>query len=128
MTGVSIDIEDDGTIKIASNNQEAQDKAVKWIEGIVEEPELNKIYQGKVVRILEFGAIVSFLPNSDGLVHISEIANERVNKVTDHVNEGDMVTVKVVGFDDRGKIRLSMKQAQSQDNDAGKDKEEAVEA
>ena len=128
VTGVSIDIEDDGTIKIASNNQEAQDKAVKWIEGIVEEPELNKIYEGKVVRVLEFGAIVSFLPNSDGLVHISEIANERVNKVTDHVNEGDIVTVKVVGFDDRGKIRLSMKQAQSQDNDAAKGKEEAAEA
>lgn len=128
VTGVKMDIEDDGTIRIASNDGEAMAKAIKWVEGIVEVPKEGKIYEGKVVRLLEFGAIVSFLPNADGLVHISEMANERVNKVTDKVNMGDTVTVKVIGFDDRGKIRLSMKQAVSDAENQNDQKKEAAEA
>lgn len=112
-TGVKIEIEDDGTIRIASNDGVASKKAIDWIQNIVAVPELNKIYEGKVVRMLEFGAFVNFLGNHDGLVHISEIANRRINKVEDELKLGDVVKVKVIGFDDRGKIRLSMKQVES---------------
>ncbi|GEQ97413.1 polyribonucleotide nucleotidyltransferase [Iodidimonas gelatinilytica] len=108
-TGAKVDIEDDGSIKVSSSDPEAIKKAVAWIEGIVAEPELGRIYDGKVVRIMDFGAFVNFIGNRDGLVHISELADHRVDKVTDIVKEGDQVKVKVLDIDDRGKVRLSMR-------------------
>jgi polyribonucleotide nucleotidyltransferase len=109
LTGTKIDIEDDGTIKIASTSPEATQAAIDRIRGIVAEPEIGAIYNGKVVKTAEFGAFVNFLGAKDGLVHISELANERVNRTTDIVKEGDAVKVKVIGFDDRGKVKLSMR-------------------
>ena len=108
-TGAKIDIEDDGTIKIAATTEESSQKAIDWIRGIVAEPELNAIYNGKVVKTADFGAFVNFLGSRDGLVHISELTNARVNKTTDVVNVGDAVRVKCLGFDDRGKVKLSMR-------------------
>ncbi len=108
-TGTKIDIEDDGTIKIASSNPEATQAAIDRIKGITAEAEIGAIYNGKVVKTAEFGAFVNFLGAKDGLVHISELANERVNRTTDIVKEGDPVKVKVIGFDDRGKVKLSMR-------------------
>jgi polyribonucleotide nucleotidyltransferase len=108
-TGAKIDIEDDGTIKIAATTEEASQKAIDWIRGIVAEPELNAIYNGKVVKTADFGAFVNFLGSRDGLVHISELTSGRVNKTTDVVNVGDQVKVKCLGFDDRGKVKLSMR-------------------
>jgi polyribonucleotide nucleotidyltransferase len=108
-TGTKIDIEDDGTIKVAATSTEAAQRAIDWIRGIVAEPEVGVIYTGKVVKTAEFGAFVNFLGARDGLVHISELAQERVNKTTDVVKEGDVVKVKVLGFDDRGKVKLSMR-------------------
>jgi polyribonucleotide nucleotidyltransferase len=108
-TGTKIDIDDDGTIKVAATSTEAAQKAIDWIQGIVAEPEVGRIYNGKVVKTAEFGAFVNFLGAKDGLVHISELANERVQKTTDLVKEGDQVKVKVLGFDDRGKVKLSMR-------------------
>ncbi|MCF8479268.1 MAG: polyribonucleotide nucleotidyltransferase [Rhodospirillum sp.] len=127
-TGTKIDIEDDGTIKIASTDGEASQRAVDWIRGIVAEPEVGVIYNGKVVKIMDFGAFVNFLGTRDGLVHISELALDRVKKVGDVVNVGDMVKVKCVGFDDRGKVKLSMKQVDQQtgaDLAAGSEAEDA---
>jgi polyribonucleotide nucleotidyltransferase len=109
MTGAKIDIEDDGTIKVAAVDSEAADKAIAWIKGIVAEPEIGTVYTGKVVKVVDFGAFVNFLGSKDGLVHISELAAKRVAKVSDVVNEGDAVKVKVLGVDERGKVRLSMK-------------------
>ncbi|EKV32101.1 Polyribonucleotide nucleotidyltransferase [Caenispirillum salinarum AK4] len=117
-TGTKIDIDDDGTIKIASADPEATDKAVAWIKGIVAEPEVGVIYTGKVVKIMDFGAFVNFLGSRDGLVHISELAQNRVKNVGDVVSVGDMVKVKCIGFDDRGKVKLSMKQV---DQETGRD-------
>ena len=108
-TGTKIDIEDDGTIKIASSNPEATQAAIDRIRGITAEAEIGAIYNGKVVKTAEFGAFVNFLGAKDGLVHISELANERVNRTTDIVKDGDAVKVKVIGFDDRGKVKLSMR-------------------
>jgi len=108
-TGCKIDIEDDGTIKIASASQENTDKAIAKIRGLTQEAEVGAIYTGKVVKTAEFGAFVNFLGAKDGLVHISELAAERVNKTTDVVKDGDAVRVKVIGFDDRGKVKLSMR-------------------
>lgn len=108
-TGAKVDIEDDGTIKISSSDTDAINRARSWIEGIVAEPELGRIYDGKVVRIMDFGAFVNFIGTRDGLVHISELADHRVDKVTDIVKEGEMVKVKVLDIDDRGKVRLSMR-------------------
>ncbi|MBB6254934.1 polyribonucleotide nucleotidyltransferase [Nitrospirillum iridis] len=108
-TGAKIDIEDDGTVKVAAVDSKASDAAIKWIKGIVAEPELGEIYVGKVVKVMDFGAFVNFLGARDGLVHISELSPQRVAKVTDVVNQGDEVKVKVLGFDDRGKVKLSMK-------------------
>ncbi|RMD86837.1 MAG: S1 RNA-binding domain-containing protein, partial [Alphaproteobacteria bacterium] len=108
-TGAKVDIEDDGTIKIASSDPEAIRKARAWIEGIVAEPEIGRIYEGKVVRLMDFGAFVNFIGSKDGLVHISELADRRVEKVSDVVKEGDVVKVKVLDIDDRGKVRLSMR-------------------
>lgn len=108
-TGAKVNIEDDGTIKIASNDQGEIDAAREWIHGIVAEPEVGEIYQGKVVRIVDFGAFVNFFGARDGLVHISEINEERLDKVTDVLNEGDEVYVKCLDIDGRGKVRLSMR-------------------
>ena len=108
-TGTKIDIEDDGTIKIASASPEATQAAIDRIKGITAEAEVGAIYTGKVVKTAEFGAFVNFLGAKDGLVHISELANDRVNRTTDVVKEGDAVKVKVIGFDDRGKVKLSMR-------------------
>jgi polyribonucleotide nucleotidyltransferase len=109
VTGAKIDISDDGTVKVASSDAAASERAINWIKGIVAEPELGVIYTGKVVKVVDFGAFVNFLGSKDGLVHISELAPQRVNKTSDVVNMGDEVKVKVIGFDDRGKIKLSMK-------------------
>ncbi len=108
-TGAKVDISDDGTIKVASSSGDAIDAALKWINSIVAEPEVGVIYDGKVVKVVDFGAFVNFFGPKDGLVHISELAPQRVGKVTDIVKEGDEVKVKLVGFDNRGKVRLSMK-------------------
>jgi polyribonucleotide nucleotidyltransferase len=110
VTGAKVDIEDDGTIKVAAVDADAAKAAIDWIRGIVAEPELNVVYNGKVVKTVEFGAFVNFLGAKDGLVHISELAPQRVAKTTDVVKVGDQVKVKVLGFDDRGKVKLSMKQ------------------
>jgi polyribonucleotide nucleotidyltransferase len=109
VTGAKVDIEDDGTVRIASVSDEAGKKAYDWIYGIVAEPEVGQLYTGKVVRIVDFGAFVNFFGAKDGLVHISEMADKRVNKVEDVVKEGDVVKVKVLDIDNRGKVRLSMK-------------------
>ena len=108
-TGAKIDISDDGTVKVASASGPSIDAAIKWIKSIVSEPEVGAIYDGKVVKVVDFGAFVNFFGARDGLVHVSELAPRRVAKVTDVVNEGDIVKVKLVGFDQRGKVRLSMK-------------------
>ncbi len=108
-SGAKVDIDDDGTIKIAATTEEASQKAIDMIRGIVAEPEIGAIYNGKVVKTAEFGAFVNFLGPKDGLVHISELQQARVNKTTDVVKEGDQVKVKCLGFDDRGKVKLSMR-------------------
>lgn len=108
-TGCKIDINDDGTVKIASADGDAAQRAVDWVRGLTATAEVGTIYTGKVVRVVDFGAFINFLGGQDGLCHISELANERVGKVTDVVNEGDIVKVKVLAIDDRGKIKLSMR-------------------
>ena len=108
-TGCKIDISEDGLIKIASFSESSGEAALNWIKGIVSEPEVGQIYDGKVVKVVEFGAFVNFLGAKDGLVHISELAPKRVGKVTDVVNEGDHVKVKCIAIDNRGKVKLSMK-------------------
>ena len=117
-TGAKIDIDDDGTIKVAAVDGDAAQAAIDWIRGIVAEPELGVIYNGKVVKVVDFGAFVNFLGSRDGLVHISELAPHRVGKVADVVKLGDNVKVKVLGFDDRGKVKLSMRQV---DQETGED-------
>jgi len=109
VTGAKIDIEDDGTIKVAAVDQAVADRAIQWIKSIVAEPEVGEIYTGKVVKVVDFGAFVNFLGSRDGLVHISELNDGRPSTVTEVVNEGDEVKVKVLGVDDRGKVRLSMR-------------------
>ena len=108
-TGAKVDIDDEGTIKISSSNADEIAAARKWIEGITEEAEVGKIYEGKVVNIVDFGAFVNFMGGKDGLVHVSEMKNERVEKPTDVVSEGQEVKVKVLEIDNRGKVRLSMR-------------------
>jgi polyribonucleotide nucleotidyltransferase len=108
-TGVSIDIDDDGTIKIASTDNAAAQEAIRRIEQITADVEVNSVYDGKVVRLMDFGAFVNILPGRDGLVHISQISNERVNQVSDVLKEGDQVKVKVLEVDKQGRVRLSMK-------------------
>ena len=108
-TKCKIDIDDDGTIKIAATDTDQAQQAIDWIRGIVAEPEIGVIYTGKVVKTADFGAFVNFLGSKDGLVHISELAQGRVAKTTDVVNNGDTVKVKVIGFDERGKVKLSMR-------------------
>src|ERR1700731_3283678 len=113
-TGAKIDIDDDGTIKVAAVDGDAAQAAIDWIRGIVAEPEVGVIYPGKVVKVVDFGAFVNFLGSRGGLVHISELAPHRVGKVADVVKLGDPVKVKVLGFDDRGKVKLSMRQVDQQ--------------
>ncbi|MGB3711061.1 MAG: polyribonucleotide nucleotidyltransferase [Erythrobacter sp.] len=108
-TGAKVDIDDEGVIKISSSNADEIEAAKKWIEGIVEEAEVGKVYTGKVVNIVDFGAFVNFMGGKDGLVHVSEMKNERVEKPTDVVSEGQEVKVKVLEIDNRGKVRLSMR-------------------
>jgi polyribonucleotide nucleotidyltransferase len=108
-TGTKIDIDDEGTIKVAATSSEASAAALDWIKDIVAEPEVGVVYDGTVVKTVDFGAFVNFIGNRDGLVHISELSAERVPSVTDVIKEGDEVKVKVLAIDDRGKVRLSMK-------------------
>ncbi|MFN3883382.1 MAG: polyribonucleotide nucleotidyltransferase [Rhodocyclaceae bacterium] len=115
-TGCTIDIEDDGTVTISSLSSEAAQVAKKRIEDITAEVEVGKVYEGVVLRLLDFGAIVQILPGKDGLLHISQIANERVNAVSDYLKEGQTVRVKVIEMDDKGRVRLSMKALQSGDD------------
>jgi polyribonucleotide nucleotidyltransferase len=110
LSGAKLDINDDGMVTIAAADEESRMKAVQMVKDIVAKPEMGKIYKGKVVKIMEFGAFVNFLGKQDGLVHISQLAAKRVENVSDVVKEGDEVSVKVVGFD-RGKVKLSMKEA-----------------
>jgi polyribonucleotide nucleotidyltransferase len=126
-TGAKINIEDDGTVKIASADGESIKAALKWIRSLTAEPEIGEIYDGKIVKVMDFGAFVNFFGPKDGLVHVSELARERVAKPGDVVKEGQAVKVKLLGFDDRGKVRLSMKQV---DQTTGEDlsKKQAAEA
>ncbi len=124
VTGAKVDIEDDGTIKVASTDVEAGQRAVDWIMGIVAEPEAGKVYRGKVVKVMDFGAFVNFMPGRDGLVHISELQAGRTAQVTDVANEGDEIWVKCLGMDERGKVRLSMRCV---DQESGEDIEHTLE-
>jgi polyribonucleotide nucleotidyltransferase len=108
-TGAKVDISDDGTEKVASADGKAITAAINWIKSIASEPEVGQIYQGTVVKTVDFGAFVNFFGAKDGLVHISQLGPGRVAKTTDVVKEGDKVWVKLLGFDERGKVRLSMK-------------------
>jgi polyribonucleotide nucleotidyltransferase len=108
-TGAKIDISDDGTVKVASAKAESIKAAINWIKSIASEPEVGHVYEGTVVKVMDFGAFVNFFGAKDGLVHISQLAPRRVQKTTDVVKEGDKVKVKLLGFDERGKVRLSMK-------------------
>ena len=108
-TGTTIDIDDDGNIKIYSNDKNASDAAKERIASLTEEIEVGKVYEGRVAKIMDFGAFVNVLPGKDGLVHISQISNERVENVTDKLAEGDVVKVKVLEIDRQGRVRLSMK-------------------
>jgi polyribonucleotide nucleotidyltransferase len=130
-TGAKIDISDDGTVKVASANGESIRAALNWIKSIASDPEVGMIYEGTVVKVMDFGAFVNFFGSKDGLVHISQLAANRVNKVTDVVKEGEKVKVKLLGFDDRGKVRLSMKvvdQATGEDLEKRKGDEQPREA
>jgi polyribonucleotide nucleotidyltransferase len=119
-TGAKVDISDDGTVKVASASGDSIKAAINWIKSIASEPEVGHIYEGTVVKVMDFGAFVNFFGAKDGLVHISQLAPRRVQKVTDVVKEGDKVKVKLLGFDERGKVRLSMK---SVDQETGEDLE-----
>jgi len=108
-TGAKVDIQDDGTVKVASADAKSIQAAVNWIRGITAEPEVGEIYEGTVVKVVDFGAFVNFFGPRDGLVHISQLAKGRPEKASDIVKEGQKVWVKLMGFDERGKVRLSMK-------------------
>jgi polyribonucleotide nucleotidyltransferase len=111
-TGAEIDIKDDGTVLVASPNKESIDGAVAWIKNLTEDPEIGRVYKDcRVVSVLDFGAFVEILPGREGLVHISELSEERVNKTSDFINEGDKVDVKLLSIDDRGRLQLSVKAA-----------------
>ena len=108
-TGAQIDIKDDGLITVAAVDAESIEKAINWIKGLTEEPEVGTIYEGKVVSIKDFGAFINIMPGIDGMVHISELSNERVEQVTDVISEGQMVKAKLIGIDDRGRLSLSLR-------------------
>ena len=128
VSGAKLDISDDGTIKITSANADSLKKAYDMIYSIVAEPEEGKVYTGKVVKLVDFGAFVNFFGKRDGLVHVSQIANKRLNHPNEVLKEGQEVKVKLLGFDDRGKVRLGMKMV---DQETGEEivekKEEAAE-
>ena len=113
-TGAKIEIDDEGLVSVAAVDAKSGSDAIEWIKGIVEEPEIGKIYEGKVVKLMDFGAFVNFMGSKDGLVHISQLKNERVEKVSDVINEGDVVKVKVLDVDGRGKVKLSMKEVEAE--------------
>ena len=113
-TGAKVDISDDGTIKVASSSGESIKAAINWIKSIASDPEVGMIYDGTVVKVMDFGAFVNFFGSRDGLVHISQLAPRRVQKTSDVVKEGDKVKVKLLGFDERGKVRLSMRMVDQQ--------------
>src|ERR1700759_4098307 len=119
-TGAKVDISDDGTVKVASSKAESIKAAINWIKSIASEPEVGHIYEGTVVKVMDFGAFVNFFGAKDGLVHISQLASRRVQKTSDVVKEGDKVKVKLLGFDERGKVRLSMRVV---DQETGEDLE-----
>jgi polyribonucleotide nucleotidyltransferase len=127
-TGTKIDINDDGTIRIAASDGNAIKAAMNWIKGIASEPEIGQIYEGTVVKVMEFGAFVNFFGNKDGLVHISQLAPRKVAQVKDVVKEGDKVKVKLLGFDERGKVRLSMKIVDQETGEDLEKKQKAEEA
>jgi polyribonucleotide nucleotidyltransferase len=128
-TGAKIDISDDGTVKVASADGKAITAALNWIKSIVSEPEVGTVYQGTVVKTVDFGAFVNFFGAKDGLVHISQLGQGRVAKTTDVVKEGDKVWVKLLGFDERGKVRLSMKNINQETGEETKqEREEKAEA
>jgi len=110
ISGAKVDINDEGIVTVSAPDENSRSKALDLINSIVAKPEVGKIYEGKVVKIVDFGAFVNFLGKQDGLVHISQLSQKRVNKVTDVINEGDPVKVKVIGFE-RGKVKLSIKEA-----------------
>ena len=112
-TGAKIEIDDEGLVSIAAVDSKSGQAAIDWVNSIVEEPEIGKVYEGKVVKLMDFGAFVNFMGSRDGLVHISQLKNERVEKVEDVVKEGDIVKVKVLDIDNRGKVKLSMKEVDS---------------
>jgi polyribonucleotide nucleotidyltransferase len=114
-TNTRIEVDDSGLVKIAAFSQDEGDAALKWIKEITAEPEVGQIYEGPVVKVTDFGAFVNILPGTDGLVHISQLANHRVKKVTDVVKEGDLIKVKVLELTREGKIRLSLKDAISEE-------------
>ena len=118
-TGAKVNIEDDGKVTLSALDKASIDAARKWIHSIVAEPEVGEVYEGKVVAVKDFGAFVNFFGPKDGLVHVSQMAEERVKHPKDVVSEGDTVWVKLLGFDDRGKVRLSMKVV---DQETGKEK------
>ncbi|HEY7852644.1 MAG TPA: polyribonucleotide nucleotidyltransferase, partial [Caulobacteraceae bacterium] len=124
-TGAKVDISDDGTIKVSASDGAKIKAAMDWIKSIASDPEIGKIYDGKVVKVVDFGAFVNFFGAKDGLVHISQLAPQKVAKVTDVVQEGQTVKVKLLGFDDRGKVKLSMKVV---DQTTGEDLSDKVEA
>jgi polyribonucleotide nucleotidyltransferase len=129
-TGAKIDISDDGTVKVASAKAESIKAAINWIKSIASDPEVGHIYEGTVVKVMDFGAFVNFFGAKDGLVHISQLAPRRVQKTSDVVKEGDKVKVKLLGFDERGKVRLSMKAVDQQTGEdlEGKQKTDTGEA
>jgi polyribonucleotide nucleotidyltransferase len=108
-TGAKVDVSDDGMVKVSASEGSKIKAAIDWIRSLTSEPEVGQIYEGKVVKVVDFGAFVNFFGAKDGLVHVSQIGRDRVNKVSDVLSEGQVVKVKLLGFDDRGKIRLSMK-------------------
>ncbi|MBI3274708.1 MAG: S1 RNA-binding domain-containing protein, partial [Methylocystis sp.] len=124
-TGAKVNIEDDGTVKVASSDAASIQAAINWIKSIASDPEVGRIYDGTVVKTADFGAFVNFFGAKDGLVHISQLAMRRVNKTTDVVKEGDKVKVKLLGFDDRGKVRLSMRAVDQQTGEDLEAKEKA---
>jgi polyribonucleotide nucleotidyltransferase len=129
-TGAKVDINDDGVVKVSASEASKIKAAVDWIKSITQEPEIGQIYDGKVVKIVDFGAFVNFFGAKDGLVHVSQIASQRVNKVSDVLQEGQIVKVKLLGFDDRGKVRLSMKVVDQETGEdlSAKEAKEPVEA
>ena len=127
-TGAKVDISDDGTVKVASSSGDSIRAAINWIKSIASDPEVGHIYDGTVVKVMDFGAFVNFFGSRDGLVHISQQAQRRVQKTSDVVKEGDKVKVKLLGFDERGKVRLSMKVVDQQTGEDIEAKQKAEEA